>query len=237
MEIEYRGRAAISCRWSSIVASRRMHLRVTRRTAAVREAFIGSRLPPTSFPLPSVSVLAARHISLSLSLIVRIVSSKARVRVRAYCRDNCAFVQLRARAGAFTAQCSAVRTQCITRTTATSSSERGPVREIETTTRSYNGMLTSDANYCLCARGCEPHVGERVQRALAFGTATNYRFIDVHFFLSFIEFLCINKNQIGYWLCEECNMVQKLNTIYLIWNLIIFLFFLIIRKGILFNTS
>lgn len=90
------------------------------------------------------------YIYIYLSLYLFLSNSFWTGHLRAYAfiiANNYAFVQL------CTVQRNVAHTQCNMRiaaaAAATSSFEHSPVREIETTTRSYNGMLTSDANCCL----------------------------------------------------------------------------------------
>lgn len=130
--------AEISCRWSSFVASRRMHLRVTRRTAAGRGIhwirgfrqplvlLLHLLLPPFSFPPLSLSTLSPDKTRVrAYALIVAIIAL------------SCNYVLGPMHPVQCTARCSASLAQ-----TAPASSVHGPVREIETT-RCYNGMLTS----------------------------------------------------------------------------------------------
>lgn len=162
-------------------------VRVTWFIAAIKEAFIESKSPLSLSPLSvclSLFLSIISYVCISLLFLFFFVLHVVRycfwvfVHVRVYCRVI-TLSQLRG-----PVQCNVAHMQCVMRiaaaavAAATSSSEHGPVREIETTTRGYNGMLTSDANCCLARTTHtdmhELHTGECVRCALTFWTGTGY---------------------------------------------------------------
>lgn len=131
---------------SGIVASRCTYTRNS-RTAAAREAHTSNHgFRQRARPL---SLFSRCHTPYCISL------DKAAMCARAHCRDNYAFVQLRAQADAHplcTSVYSARDAHAVR--AAVTSERRSTARRDENDDDAANGMLTSDANCCLySARG------------------------------------------------------------------------------------
>lgn len=149
-----------SCRWSSIVASRRMHLRVTRRTAAVRGIHWITASANLSHPPPLPKPPLVPYLSRSLSVLS---GQGACALIVAIIALSCNYVLEPTHL-----QCSAHRAA---QTAPSTIRAWSTVREIETT-RCYNGMLTSATRSSARARARYQRASENVahRRIGVFGT-------------------------------------------------------------------